>query len=450
MLETVFEKIRDEVAVYIDDIFPIGTTKTTPYEHYLTLCRIFDILRKEKLYVNRRKRKLFVEDNEPLMMLGHEVGKGTYRPEAAKVKAFAALRSPSSFQELGRDNGIFGYLTDHLPFANAVAAPLHQLLHADRWEWTATHEEAFRRMKELVEGHYVLHAIDLSSEGEKLWVITDASLVGIGGWIAQGPTIETAKPVAFHSRVLTPTQSNYPVHGQELLAVVDILETYHHLLIGREFTLLTDGRAMVSLFTQKHLSPRQSRWIIFLNAFQMKIEYIPGKQNVIADALSKIAERQTYQNDLPSVKDASDIPGQNFLQSAALTLCRGKVLPDKPVIRQRPKKAGVGDKIARRDKSDTVMSTQAALPPTGRLDSVARPEVLGKPPKMDAVDKKKKRPKKHRLTVPTSIGTALDTTQRQDDSPTLSVDDDDDDVTIIPEIVGSPTALDDVGILSFR
>jgi hypothetical protein len=35
MLET--EKIRDEVAAYIDDIFPIGTAKTTPYEHYLTL-----------------------------------------------------------------------------------------------------------------------------------------------------------------------------------------------------------------------------------------------------------------------------------------------------------------------------------------------------------------------------------------------------------------------------
>jgi hypothetical protein len=44
LLDTTLDPIRDEVAAYIDDIFPIGNPKTTPYEHYGTLCRILDIL----------------------------------------------------------------------------------------------------------------------------------------------------------------------------------------------------------------------------------------------------------------------------------------------------------------------------------------------------------------------------------------------------------------------
>jgi len=93
----------------------------------------------------------------------------------------------------------------------------------------------------------------------------------------------------YHSHVFNPAQSNYPTHEQELLTVVDILKTYYHLMAGREFTLLTNSQAMTSIFSQKHLSPRQSRWMLFLGQFPMKIEHIPGETNIIADLLSHYA-----------------------------------------------------------------------------------------------------------------------------------------------------------------
>jgi hypothetical protein len=40
---------------------------------------------------------------------------------------------------------------------------------------------------------------------------------------------------------------------------------------------------------QKHLSPRQALWMLFLEQFPM-IEHIPGETNVIADLLSGIPE----------------------------------------------------------------------------------------------------------------------------------------------------------------
>ena len=138
-----------------------------------------------------------------------------------------------------------------------------------------THENALHEMKKLVSSRKVrtINASN-SSSNDKVFVFADASLIGCGGMIAAGEILETAKPVLYHSRVFNPAQSNYPTHEQELLAVVDILKTYYHLMAGREFTLLTDSQAMTSIFSQKHLSPRQSRWMLFLSQFPMKIEHI--------------------------------------------------------------------------------------------------------------------------------------------------------------------------------
>jgi len=144
-------------------------------------------------------------------------------------------------------------------------------------------------MKKLVLSRKVRKPMPLISSPDKVFVYADASLVGCGGMIAAGESLETAKPVLYHSRVFNPAQSNYPTHEQELLAVVDILKTCYHLIAGREFTLLTDSQAMTSILSQKHLSPRQSQWMLFLRQFPMKIEHIPGETNIIADLLSHYA-----------------------------------------------------------------------------------------------------------------------------------------------------------------
>ena len=87
-------------------------------------------------------------------------------------------------------------------------------------------------MKKPVQSQKIHRPMPLPSEKEKIFVFADASLVGSGGMIAAGETLETATRVLYHSRVFNPVQSNYPTHEQELLAVVDIFKTYYHLLAG--------------------------------------------------------------------------------------------------------------------------------------------------------------------------------------------------------------------------
>jgi hypothetical protein len=118
---------------------------------------------------------------------------------------------------------------------------------------------------------------------------TDASDKGIGAVLLQdqgsGP-----QPVCFESRKLRPAEVNYPVHEQELLAVVHGINTYRHYLEGcKHFTLYTDHHSLKFFFTQRNLSKRQARWAEDLAAYQpnMEIVYRPGPENQ-ADALSRI------------------------------------------------------------------------------------------------------------------------------------------------------------------
>jgi len=128
-------------------------------------------------------------------------------------------------------------------------------------------------MKRLVLSRKARLTMPLLASDDKVFVFADASLVGCRGMTTVGKSLEVAKPVVYHSRVFNPAQSNYPTLEQELLTLVGLLKTYHHLFTGREFVLHTDSQAMTSIFSQKHFSPRQIRWVLFLSQFPNKIRY---------------------------------------------------------------------------------------------------------------------------------------------------------------------------------
>ena len=73
-----------------------------------------------------------------------------------------------------------------------------------------------------------------------IWLITNASDKGVGAWIGQGETADTARLAALHSRNLSNAQMNYGTTNKEALAIIDALAAFHHLLAGNELTIVTD------------------------------------------------------------------------------------------------------------------------------------------------------------------------------------------------------------------
>ena len=86
---------------------------------------------------------------------------------------------------------------------------------------------------------------------------------------------------------MKPAEKNYPVHEQELLALVEALKTWRHYLHGSAFVAFTDHKTLQYFQEQPNLSTRQARWSEVLQEYDVTIEYKPGKTNIVADSLSR-------------------------------------------------------------------------------------------------------------------------------------------------------------------
>jgi hypothetical protein len=125
---------------------------------------------------------------------------------------------------------------------------------------------------------------------KKVFVVYyDASKQGLGCVLMQ-----EGKVVACASRQLKKHQENYLTHDLELAAVVHALKIWRHYLMGNKCELFTNHKSFKYFFTQTELNMRQRRWLELIKDYDVKINYHPGKANVMADALS----RKTYCNSL--------------------------------------------------------------------------------------------------------------------------------------------------------
>jgi hypothetical protein len=82
-------------------------------------------------------------------------------------------------------------------------------------------------------------------------------------------------------------EKNYATHDLELAAVVHALRKWRHYLMGKKFELRTDHNGLKYLFDQPTLNARQIRWLEFLCEYDFDIRHIKGKDNKVANALSR-------------------------------------------------------------------------------------------------------------------------------------------------------------------
>ena len=80
---------------------------------------------------------------------------------------------------------------------------------------------------------------------------------------------------------------NYAPHDLELATIIDALQMWRHYLIGKPFEPRFGHHGLKYIFTQLNLSAHQRRWLEFLADYDFKINYIKGKENRVADTLSR-------------------------------------------------------------------------------------------------------------------------------------------------------------------
>ena len=118
---------------------------------------------------------------------------------------------------------------------------------------------------------------------------TDASLDGLGAVLSQVPAgEERARPIAFASKSLSRSQANYPAHRLEFLALKwAVCNKFNHWLKGHRFTVWSDNNPLTYILTKPKLDACEQHWVSKLAPYSFEIKHIPGRLNVVVDALSR-------------------------------------------------------------------------------------------------------------------------------------------------------------------
>lgn len=267
-------------AAYLDDIVVYSATWG---EHQRHLGEVLQRIQRAGLTIHPKKCTIAQEE---VKYLGHVLGRGVIRPQKDKVEAVQDCPRPQTKKDVRSFLGLVGWYRRFVPDFARRAAPLLDLTRkssSTQLQWGKEQDKAFLDLKETLCKDPVLQSPDF---GEHFTVQTDASGVGFGAVLLQGEG-DDKKPVAYISRKLFPRETRYAAIELECLAVKWALDTLKYYLLGRDFTLETDHRALQWLGRMKDSNARITRWFLALQPYRFTVQYRAGKQNIVADFLSR-------------------------------------------------------------------------------------------------------------------------------------------------------------------
>ncbi|KAJ8566168.1 hypothetical protein ON010_g6957 [Phytophthora cinnamomi] len=286
LVTQLFRPHRAYAQTYFDDIFVHSRAedgKPDVENHVEHLRAVLECMRTNKLYANSDK---CIFGAEEIPFLGCFIGKQDLRADPVKVKAIVDWPVPMNQKDLRKWLGLANYLHKYSENYAEMARPLYTLLKKDTdWRWDAEHQEAFEAIKASL-----FHApiLVLPDPARPFSVVCDASDFAIGCALLQADAEGRERVVAFESRQLKAAEMNYPIHDKELLAMKYALVKFRiHLLGSHPFVVYTDHASLSTSTQSPHLSQRMTRRLSFFAEYNFEVKYKPGRQDVLADTLSR-------------------------------------------------------------------------------------------------------------------------------------------------------------------
>ena len=187
--------------------------------------------------------------------------------------------------------GSIGYLADDILNVRIPIGILSKITgDAIPFHWGYTEQRTFEDVKSLTQRawDHSQALIPYKKRAPPVWLITDGSSTGISGVVSQGSDWKLVKIAVFYSAKLNDTQRNYPVHEIEMLAGIETMLWHRDILQGVQFKWLTDHKGLTYLLNQKNVLGRQARWLEKMSSFMFEVVYMPGSENIVADALSQM------------------------------------------------------------------------------------------------------------------------------------------------------------------
>ena len=258
-------------------------------EHLSTLRDFLTRVRESGFLLKPEKCQLLFDE---LKFLGRQLTLKGIGPDQDSLDVVRDWPTPNNVEELHRFLGLGRWYAPFVKNYAELAKPLYSSIKQASnkrkkgedavFAWGREQDSAFSNVKEGILKSITLTHIDPS---KPFVVETDASRKALAAVLLQDNRV-----VKLLHRVLKPSEVDKPITLLELSAVIFALEKWELYLRGRHFTIVTDHEALTWLRKQGKSSGKLSEWALQLAHFDFDIKYRPGKDHVLADAISRRAE----------------------------------------------------------------------------------------------------------------------------------------------------------------
>ena len=288
---------------FIDDIC-VGANTIEEMARKVTA--LMEFCQHYNLRLKREKCQLCVGAVKHLGFIVSEEGKSL---DPARVDSLINMKAPTNIKALKSLLGSFAFVRGWLADASTTAAPLTDLLSTSAkkrgWTWGKAQDDALAQLKVLVQTAPVLAKPDYRLP---FHVFVDASDVGVGAVLCQyqlDPLTGEQKlaGIAYASRRFSAREQNWPVGEKEAYGCKYGMEKFREYLVSHpDVTLHCDHLNMQHMWSCA--SAKIARWRLYLQQFEpLKIVHVAGKDNLVADSLSRL---HLFNLALPVTPNAED------------------------------------------------------------------------------------------------------------------------------------------------
>lgn len=280
MMTIAFSGLTTEKAfLYMDDLMVIAPSENQMLKN---LREVFTTFRKFNLKLHPDKCVFFKHETT---FLGHKCTNVGILPDESKFSIIRDYPKPTDADGARRFIAFCNYYRRFTPNFAEYSRHITKLTKKNvKFHWTAECEMAFQYLKTSLLDPKILKYPDFK---KRFCVTTDASKFACGAILSQ--EYEGIQlPIAYASRSFTRGESNKSVIEQELAAIHWALNHFKPYLFGTKFIVKSDHKPLTYLFSMKNPSSKLTRMRLDLEEFDFEVEYIKGKDNVGADALSRL------------------------------------------------------------------------------------------------------------------------------------------------------------------
>eukprot|EP00253_Pinus_taeda_P006309 PITA_06309 len=278
--------LNDSMEIFMDDFTPYGVSFEDALQN---LEKVLKRCIQAHLSLSTEKCHMMMSEG---IVLGHFISSQGIQVDPSKILVIQNLSVPKTQTDVRSFLGHAGYYKRFIKDFSKIAFPLFVLLMKNaEFEWTNSCQKTFEELKHQLSTAPILRGPDWNLP---FHISSDASDIAIGVVLGQE---ENHLPYAiyFISKNMTPAELNYTVIEKEFLAVIYAINKFRHYITGYSTFVHTDHSAIKYLMNKFVTNDRVTRWLLLLQEFDITIVDRPGKENVVADFLSRLKT----DNDIP-------------------------------------------------------------------------------------------------------------------------------------------------------